>query len=410
MRADEMVTGYFREAAETLNLADHMYEVLETSYRETDVQVPVHRDNGSVSVFRGYRVQHNGARGPYKGGIRYHPAVDIAEVRALASLMTWKTALFNLPFGGAKGGVNVDPAELSERELEALTRRFTSSIAHVLGPYRDVPAPDMNTNPQVMAWMMDAYSAKNGYTPAIVTGKPLAFGGAPGRTEATGRGVAYALERALERNGRDLTGLRVAIQGFGNVGTHAAYTVRDLGATVVAISDIGGGIRRDDGINLEEATALVASGSSVTNSTDVDVLDAGEVLTTDCDVLIPAALGEVISDVNVNDIKAEWIVEGANNPTTPNADKLLHENGVKIVPDILANGGGVTGSYFEWTQNIQQFTWAEADFNERLRTRMREAVDATFDAAEKWDVRPRRAAFAIAIERVADAAHMRGYV
>jgi glutamate dehydrogenase (NAD(P)+) len=405
-----MVTGYFREAAETLNLADHMYEVLETSYRETDVQVPVHRDNGSVSVFRGYRVQHNGARGPYKGGIRYHPAVDIAEVRALASLMTWKTALFNLPFGGAKGGVNVDPAELSERELEALTRRFTSSIAHVLGPYRDVPAPDMNTNPQVMAWMMDAYSAKNGYTPAIVTGKPLAFGGAPGRTEATGRGVAYALERALERNGRDLTGLRVAIQGFGNVGTHAAYTVRDLGATVVAISDIGGGIRRDDGINLEEATALVASGSSVTNSTDVDVLDAGEVLTTDCDVLIPAALGEVISDVNVNDIKAEWIVEGANNPTTPNADKLLHENGVKIVPDILANGGGVTGSYFEWTQNIQQFTWAEADFNERLRTRMREAVDATFDAAEKWDVRPRRAAFAIAIERVADAAHMRGYV
>ena len=405
-----MVTGYFREAAETLNLADHMYEVLETSYRETDVQVPVHRDNGSVSVFRGYRVQHNGARGPYKGGIRYHPAVDIAEVRALASLMTWKTALFNLPFGGAKGGVNVDPAELSERELEALTRRFTSSIAHVLGPYRDVPAPDMNTNPQVMAWMMDAYSAKNGYTPAIVTGKPLAFGGAPGRTEATGRGVAYALERALERNGRDLTGLRVAIQGFGNVGTHAAYTVRDLGATVVAISDIGGGIRRDDGINLEEATALVASGGSVTNSTDVDVLDAGEVLTTDCDVLIPAALGEVISDVNVKDVKAEWIVEGANNPTTPNADKWLHENGVKIVPDILANGGGVTGSYFEWTQNIQQFTWAEADFNERLRTRMREAVDATFDAAEKWDVRPRRAAFAIAIERVADAAHMRGYV
>lgn len=410
MRADEMVTLYFREAAETVNLPDYMFEVLESSYRETDVQVPVHMDDGSLRVYRGYRVQHNGARGPYKGGIRYHPAVDISEVRALASLMTWKTALLNLPFGGAKGGVNVDPTDLTERELEALTRRFIASIAHVLGPYRDVPAPDMNTNPQVMAWMMDAYSAKNGYTPAIVTGKPLAFGGAPGRREATGRGVAYTLERALERDGRDLNGLRVAIQGFGNVGTYAALTVQEMGAKVVAISDIKGGVKREDGIDIKEAIAVVEAGGSVVDCKDVDPLDGGDLLTMDCDVLIPAALGEVITDANAEDIRAEWIVEGANNPTTPNADKLLFQKGVKIVPDVLANGGGVTGSYFEWTQNIQQFTWEEEEFNERLRKRMRRAVDETFDAAEKWDVRPRRAAFAIAIERVADAAHMRGYV
>ncbi len=410
MRADEMVTRYFREAAETIDLPDHLYEVLETSYRETDVQVPVHKDDGSLAIYRGYRVQHNGARGPYKGGIRYHPAVDINEVRALASLMTWKTALLNLPFGGAKGGVNVDPSELSERELEALTRRFTQSISHILGPYRDVPAPDMNTNPQVMAWLMDAYSAKAGYTPAIVTGKPVAFGGAPGRREATGRGVVFTLEQALHREGRTLEGVDIAIQGFGNVGTWAAKTAVEKGARIVAISDIEGGVRRDDGIDVDAAIALVAAGRSVIELPDVDQLEGGEVLLTACDVLIPAALGEVITKENQDDVQAEWIVEGANNPTTPDADQALHDRGVKIIPDILANGGGVTGSYFEWTQNIQQFTWEEAIFNERLEKRMKRAVDETLDAAERWDVRPRRAAFAIAIERVAEAAHMRGYV
>lgn len=410
MRADEMVTRYFREAAATIDLDDRYFEVLETSYRETDVQVPVHRDDGSLTLYRGYRVQHNGARGPYKGGIRYHPAVDINEVRALASLMTWKTALLDLPFGGAKGGVNVDPTDLSERELEALTRRFTASISHVLGPYRDVPAPDMNTNPQVMAWLMDAYSSKAGYTPAIVTGKPLEFGGAPGRREATGRGVIFTLERSLELEGRSLEGVRIAIQGFGNVGTYAARTAVERGAKVVAVSDIAGGVYNGDGIDIDAAQALVESGQSVIELPDTDRVDGPAVLEVECDVLIPAALGEVITMDNQESVQAEWVIEGANNPTTPDADAAMYKRGVKIVPDILANGGGVTGSYFEWTQNIQQFTWEEELFNERLERRMRKAVDETRAASKKYDVSMRQAAFAIAIERVAAASHMRGYM
>lgn len=410
MRADEMVNRYFREAAATIDLDDRYYEVLETSYRETDVQVPVHCDDGGLKLYRGYRVQHNGARGPYKGGIRYHPAVDINEVRALAALMTWKTALLNLPFGGAKGGVNVDPADHSERELEALTRRFTASISHVLGPYRDVPAPDMNTNPQVMAWLMDAYSSKAGYTPAIVTGKPVEFGGAPGRREATGRGVIFALEQALSHEGRTLDGATIAIQGFGNVGTYAAVIAVERGAKVVAVSDIGGDVYNGDGIDVAAAKALVENGQSVVELPDVDVLEANGVLTVDCEILIPAALGEVITMENEGNVKAEWIVEGANNPTTPDADEALYKRGVKIIPDILANGGGVTGSYFEWTQNIQQFTWEEEVFNERLEKRMKRTVDETMAAAKKYDVSLRRAGFSIAIERVAHASHMRGYV
>ena len=409
-KPDEIVTMYFREAAAVIGLADSMYEVLETSYRETDVQVPVHCDDGGLRVFRGYRVQHNGARGPYKGGIRYHPAVDINEVRALASLMTWKTALLNLPFGGAKGGVNVDPSELTNRELEALTRRFTQTIGHVLGPYRDIPAPDMNTNAQVMAWIMDAYSARFGYTPSIVTGKPLSMGGAPGREQATGRGVVDVTQRAFERAGRSLNGVRVAIQGFGNVGTWAAREFVARGAVVVGVSDIGGGIYCADGIDIDRALTAVAETGSVVNTTDVDRLEPGAILLSDCDVLVPAALGEVLNRHNAEDVKAEWIVEAANNPTTPIADKVFNDRGITVVPDVLANGGGVTGSYFEWTQNIQQFTWEEEDFNSRLGKRMRAATDETFDAAESYSVSPRIAAFAIAIERVANAAKLRGYV
>jgi len=409
-RPDEIVTKYFREAAQVIGLADSMYEVLETSYRETDVQVPVHCDDGGIKVFRGYRVQHNGARGPYKGGIRYHPAVDISEVRALASLMTWKTALLNLPFGGAKGGVNVDPSELSLRELESLTRRFTQTIGHVLGPYRDIPAPDMNTNAQVMAWLMDAYSARFGYTPSIVTGKPLSMGGAPGREQATGRGVVDVTQRAFERAGRSLDGVRVAIQGFGNVGTWAAREFTERGGRIVAVSDVGGGIYNHDGIDIEVALAAVATTGSVTGVAEANQLAPGELLVCECDVLVPAALGEVLNRHNAEDVKAEWIIEAANNPTTPIADKIFNDRGITVVPDVLANGGGVTGSYFEWTQNIQQFTWEEADFNERLGKRLRAATDETFTAADKYGVTPRIAAFAIAIERVATAAKLRGYV
>jgi glutamate dehydrogenase (NAD(P)+) len=409
VRPDEAVRQFFREAAVLVDLPDHMYDVLETSYREVTVQVPVHCDDGGLSVFQGYRVQHNGARGPYKGGIRYHPDADVDEVRALAQLMTWKTALLDLPFGGAKGGVQVDPATLSQRELEALTRRFTMSIAHVLGPYRDIPAPDMNTNPQVMAWIMDAYSAIHGYSPAIVTGKPLSFGGAPGRTQATGRGVVYVLEAAAERWELDLAGMSVAIQGFGNVGSWAAHTLAELGVRVVALSDVSGGVRREDGIDVAAALDLMAAGGTLVDMADVEVITNEELLTGPCDVLIPAALGEVVHDGNAELVQASVLLEGANHPVTPLADKILGDRGVRVVPDILANGGGVTGSYFEWTQNIQQFTWKESRFNEELRDRLRRAFTATADMAEARGVSLRQAAFAIAIGRVAEAAHLRGY-
>jgi glutamate dehydrogenase (NAD(P)+) len=409
VRPDEAVRQFFREAAAIVDLPDHMYAVLETSYREVMVQVPVHCDDGGLVVFQGYRVQHNGARGPYKGGIRYHPDADIDEVRALAQLMTWKTALLDLPFGGAKGGVQVDPATLSQRELEALTRRFTMSIGHVLGPYRDIPAPDMNTNPQVMAWIMDAYSAIHGYSPAIVTGKPLPFGGAPGRIQATGRGVVYVLEAAAQRWGLDLGELGVAIQGFGNVGSWAARTLADMGVRVVALSDISGGVRRDDGLDVAAALDLVAAGGALVDLPDVDVVTNEELLTGSCDVLVPAALGEVIHDGNADRVQAGVVVEAANHPVTPLADKILADRGVRVIPDILANGGGVTGSYFEWTQNIQQFTWKESRFNEELKDRLRRAFTATTDMADARDVSLRQAAYAIAIQRVAEAAHLRGY-
>jgi len=406
---DQAVRLFFRQGAELVDLEDHMYEVLETSYREVRVQVPVHRDDGSVSVFHGYRVQHNGARGPYKGGIRYHPEADIDEVRALAQLMTWKTALLDLPFGGAKGGIQVDPARLSARELEALTRRFTMSISHVLGPFRDIPAPDMNTNAQVMAWIMDAYSAGHGYTPAIVTGKPLAFGGAAGREQATGRGVVYVLLAAARRWGLELADLSVAIQGFGNVGSWTAITLDELGVKVVAVADIGGGVRNDHGIDVPKAVSVVRAGGSVVELGDIEQVTNAELLTGPCDVLIPAALGSVIDEDNVGDVQASIVVEAANHPLTPLADRILEDRGVRVIPDVLANGGGVTGSYFEWTQNIQQFSWKESRFNSELDGRLRQAFEATADFADQHDTTMRKAAYGIAIQRVAEAARLRGY-
>jgi glutamate dehydrogenase (NAD(P)+) len=406
---DQAVRLFFRQAAELVGLEDDMYDVLETSYREVTVQVPVHRDDGSVSVFQGYRVQHNGARGPYKGGIRFHPEADIDEVRALAQLMTWKTALLELPFGGAKGGVQVSPSTLSVRELEALTRRFTMSISHVLGPYRDIPAPDMNTNAQVMAWIMDAYSQSHGYTPAIVTGKPLAFGGAPGREQATGRGVVYVLQAAAQRWGVGLSGLTVAIQGFGNVGSWTAIALNELGIRVVAVSDIRGGVRSERGIDIEKAVAITRQGGSVVDLPDVDLISNDELLTGRCDVLIPAALGSVLREGNADDVQASIVVEAANHPVTPTADRILEERGIRVIPDVLANAGGVTGSYFEWTQNIQQFTWKEERFNAELDDRLRRAFAATADFAEQKGASLRHSAFAIAIERVAEASHLRGY-
>jgi glutamate dehydrogenase (NAD(P)+) len=408
-----MVNAYFDEAADLVRLKDELYEVLKTPYREIDVQVPVRMDDGELRAFRGYRVQHNGARGPYKGGMRYHPSADLEEVRALASLMTWKTALLDLPFGGAKGGIALDPTNMSQRELEAITRRFTLAISHVIGVNRDIPAPDMNTNAQTMAWMMDAYSSRYGYSPAIVTGKPVDLGGAPGREAATGRGVVFVLEAAARHWALDLGSMRVAIQGFGNVGSWVARELADRDVAVVAVSDVSGGVHHPKGLDIPMLLKWVAGRrllSDVEQVGGVDHISNEELLEIDCDVLIPAALGEVITEANAERIAASVVVEAANNPTTPEADKILGDRGVRVVPDILANAGGVTGSYFEWVQNVQQFRWKEAQFNQELHDSMVRAVEATSAFAERHDVSMRKAAFAIGIERVARAARLRGYV
>jgi glutamate dehydrogenase (NAD(P)+) len=406
----ESVNAFFDTGAELIRLKDEMYDVLKSSYREISVQVPVRMDSGELRVFTGYRVQHNGARGPYKGGIRYHPAADLDEVRALASLMTWKTALVDVPFGGAKGGITVDPTGMSSHEIQGMTRRFTHAINHVLGVNRDIPAPDLNTNAQVMAWMMDAFSASHGYSPACVTGKPIDLGGAPGREAATGRGVVYVLEAAAHRWNIDLSQCRVAIQGFGNVGSWAARALDALAVKVVAVSDVAGGIYNARGLDVKALGGLSAAHRSVTELGEGDPISNQELLECDCDVLIPAALGDVITEHNAERVRARVLVEAANHPTTTTADKLLHDLGVRVVPDILANAGGVTGSYFEWAQNIQQFKWPEDRFNAELREVMVRAFDVTADFAERYDVDLRRAAFAIGIERVARASRMRGYV
>jgi glutamate dehydrogenase (NAD(P)+) len=406
----EAVATFFDEAADLVHLKDDFYDVLKSSYREMAVQVPVRRDDGSLLVLQGYRVQHNGARGPYKGGIRYHPEADLDEVRALASLMTWKTALLDVPFGGAKGGITVDPTILSTRELETMTRRFTLAISHVLGERRDIPAPDVGTNAQVMAWMMDAYSSRYGYSPASVTGKPLDLGGAPGREAATGRGIVFVLEAAAAHWELDLSALTVAIQGFGNVGSWVARELHDRGVRVIAVSDVQGGIHNAKGLDVPALVALSGQHRSVTEASGNEAITNAELLELECDVLVPAALGEAIHQGNAAALRAGMVVEGANHPVTPEADAILNDRGVRVIPDVLANAGGVTGSYFEWTQNIQQFTWKESRFNEELRDMMTRAFHATVDFAERRNVTMRRAAFAIGIERVARAVRLRGYV
>ena len=411
--AIDAVNQYFTEAARVIDLDDDLYGILTTSYRELAVQVPVRLDDGELMVARGYRVQHNGARGPYKGGVRFHPNADLDEVRALASLMTWKTALMELPFGGAKGGIEVDPTGMSTDELQRMTRRFTQSIHHVLGVYRDIPAPDLNTNAQVMAWMMDAYSSVHGYSPAIVTGKPLDFGGAPGRDSATGRGVVYVLDACCPHRGLELATQRVAVQGFGNVGSWAAHELAERGATVVAVSDVKGGIVHPEGLDVAKAIATVRAGGSVVDLAGTDGIEPvsnEELVELDVDVLIPAAVEEVITEGNADRVRARIVVEAANHPTTPGADKILRDRDVLVVPDILANAGGVTGSYFEWTQNIQQFTWKEDRFLAELAERLARASHDTLTFAEERGVTLRQAAFAIGIRRVADATRLRGYV
>jgi glutamate dehydrogenase (NAD(P)+) len=406
----QAVNLFFDEAADLVHLKDEFYDVLKSPYREIDVQVPVRMESGELEVFRGYRVQHNGARGPYKGGMRYHPSADLEEVRALASLMTWKTALMELPFGGAKGGIAVDPTGMTAHELESMTRRFTLAISHVLGVHRDIPAPDVNTNAQVMAWMMDAYSSRHGYSPAIVTGKPLDLGGAPGREAATGRGTVYVIEAAAKHWDIDLSEVSVAIQGFGNVGSWAARELHERDIKVVAVSDVSGARYNAKGLDVERLVGWATARRPLANLEEGDQLTNEELMELECDILIPAALGEVITRENADRVQAKMVVEAANHPTTPEGDKMLEDRGIRVVPDILANAGGVTGSYFEWAQNIQQFKWKEERFNAELEEAMTRAFATTVAFAEKRDVSLRRAAFAIGMERVARAARLRGYV
>lgn len=410
LTAHQAVTKYFMEAAEIIELPKELWPVLTSSYREIAAQIPLRRDDGSLMVLRGYRVQHNGARGPYKGGIRYHPTVDLDEVRALAALMSWKTALVDIPFGGAKGGIEVDPTGMSNREVELITRRFTASIHHVLGSYRDIPAPDVNTNAQTMAWLMDEFSSMHGYSPASVTGKPVSLGGAPGRDSATGRGAIDVLEAWCEHVGENLEGLTIAIQGFGNVGSWAARTAAERGARIIAVSDVQGAIADRGGFDVDKLLSANERFGTVTGDSLGDSITNEELLAMECDVLIPAALGHVITDENAAAVKARVIVEGANYPTSPAADHILNDAGVTVIPDILANAGGVTGSYFEWTMNIQQFRWKLAQFNDELRDKLNLAYHETQRMADERRCTLRQAAFAIGVQRVADAARVRGYV
>jgi glutamate dehydrogenase (NAD(P)+) len=406
----EAATYFFHNSADRLGLHDDMREVLATSYRELAVQVPVRMDDGKMNIFRGFRIQHNGARGPYKGGIRFHQSADLDEVRALAALMTWKNALIDVPFGGAKGGVQCEPGLLSVTEQERLTRRFTEMISYIIGVNRDIPAPDMGTNAQTMAWMMDAYGKKYGYTPGIVTGKPVELGGSPGREEATGRGVIMCSVQAAARKGIDFEGASVAIQGYGNVGFWAAAIAAEQGAKVVAVSDVGGGTYAAKGIDLTELAKHPTGSVSINDYPGGDAVTNEELLELECDILIPAAIEGVIHTKNADAIRAKMVVEAANGPTTPAADKVLEDRGVTVVPDILCNSGGVTVSYFEWVQNIQQFRWELEAVNKELEKRVTAATDAVFSRSEEEKTSLRSAAFDIAVERVAHAAEIRGYV
>ncbi|MFW5933220.1 MAG: Glu/Leu/Phe/Val family dehydrogenase [Actinomycetota bacterium] len=410
----EAVNHFFGRAADLERLTDDAIEVLSGTYREIRAQVAVPRDDGSMLVVNGYRVQHNGARGPYKGGIRYHPAADLDEVRALSSLMTWKTALVDIPFGGAKGGVQVDPTELSKHELERLTRRYTDQIGLVIGPTRDIPAPDMNTNAQVMSWIVDQYGRKNGHTTQIVTGKPVELGGSWGREEATGRGVVVVMDQAAEELGyTEPAEVRVAIQGFGNVGSWAARLAADRGYRVVAVSDIHGGIHREAGIDIGAAVSHVAESGSVVGLPGTEPISNDDLLELDVEVLIPAALGEVITLDNVARVTAPLIIEAANHPVTPAADQALKDRGVLIVPDILANAGGVIVSYFEWVQNNQEIRWELDDVNHRLEKQLRGAYRIARDFQYQHEddhLSFREAAFALAVQRVVRVAELRGYL
>lgn len=406
----EEVNVFFNRAADRIGLEEGVREMLRRPWRELQVSVPIRTDSGEIKVYTGYRVQHNGARGPYKGGLRYHPLADLDEVRALASLMTWKNALVDIPFGGAKGGIQCDPRSMSELELNRLTRRYTLQIEHFLGVNRDIPAPDLGTNSQTMAWMMDTYGQIHGYTPGVVTGKPVDLGGSIGRDSATGRGAVFVLREAAQDLGISPEGARIVVQGFGQVGSWTVQLLGEMGCNVIGVSDVDGAIHNPKGIDVaalmshKVATGTVAGfpgGEGITNE---------ELLELECEFLVPAAIDKVIHRDNAPRVKAKVVVEAANHPLTPEADEILTNAGVTVIPDILVNAGGVIVSYFEWTQNLYQHQWDMERVNDELNKKMTQAYVAVKQKAEQERITLREAAFLIGVARVAKVAKMRGFI
>ncbi|REJ82635.1 MAG: glutamate dehydrogenase [Planctomycetota bacterium] len=408
MSSLETANSYFEQAADVMGLSSNMRTLLKTPLREVKVQVALEMDDGHISTLIGYRVQHDKARGPMKGGLRFHPEVDDDEVQALATLMSWKTAVVNIPYGGAKGGITVDTHKLSAGELERVTRKFVDEIHDVIGPDKDIPAPDMGTNAQVMAWIMNQYEKFHGFNPACVTGKPVELHGADGREEATGRGVAVLTRTLFEHQKRDLAGARIAIQGFGNVGSFAAKFLCEMGAKVTATSDAHGGLVNEEGIDIAELIRYHDEHKTVKDFPGADAVSNTEILTADVDVLIPAAIGGVLNAENARDVRAQYVIEAANNPTEPEADEIFEQRNILVLPDILANAGGVTVSYFEWVQNRQHFRW-ELD---RVRSELDRILAAGFNRvvtiAEEKKVSLRVAAYILGIGRVGRATVLAG--
>ena len=398
-----------RLVGETFAIDPNLINVLERCKKSVEVSIPVTKDDGSVQAFTGYRVTHNIARGPSKGGIRYHPDVTLDEVKALAMWMTWKCALMGIPFGGAKGGVICNPKQLSRRELEGMTRRYTSEIINEIGPEKDIPAPDVGTDASVMAWIFDTYSMNKGHSVlGVVTGKPLAIGGSLGRDEATARGALYVITDALADEDRGLEGLRVAVQGFGNVGAHLARMLAEEGARVIAVSDSRGGLHNPHGLDMPSVLAHKAEHGTLAGFAGADAVSNDELLLLDCDVLAPCALEQVITPHNASQVKAQIICEGANGPITPAADEVLEDRGILVLPDVLANAGGVVVSYFEWVQGLQEYFWKEEEVNARLNDIVTRAFRETVETRAKHRTSMRMAAYGLGVRRVAEATVTRG--
>ncbi len=408
MTSAEAANWYFKKAARIMDVGERIETLLATPLRTVSVQVSIELDNGEIRTFKGYRVQHDNARGPMKGGLRFHPDVNEDEVLGLASLMTWKTAVVNLPFGGSKGGIQCNPAELSVKELERLTRKFVDQIHDVIGPTRDIPGPDMNTNPQVMAWIMDQYSRYHGHSPAVVTGKPIDLYGSRGREVATARGLQFIAREILRDVGLQMTGTRFAIQGFGNVGSHAARLFHEDGAKIVAVSDVHGGVQNARGLDVPALFEHVKKTGSVRGFSGGTPCRNEDVLVADCDVLVPAAIGGVIDKRVAAEVRARIVLEGANGPCLPEADEVFEQRGVLVVPDILANAGGVTVSYFEWVQNMQHITWEEERVTSELQRVMKEAYEKVGQISRTRKLPLRTSAYVLAIGRVGKATVLRG--